>query len=434
MWRCVDEPAGWVDSDGDTCADYDHDLCDRADEWNVEGVSAADVCCQCGAGSVPTRDRSANEPERYSRYLKGTWVAPTSGPVLLRLILNCAVVFWADAEAEGCHNTDEVYFCVPTSDGTNNGACTSELRLSVAPDAYFNDDSSATAATKPVSGSSERTDTIIVSRADIEAQAAAVWEAQMDGKHLNDPIDSHAPTLDEMLVSGTPANALLTSLFTAQQQPHVVYPLSFWLDASNGGHRRMQMGSDRLHVTIDTHAPTPTEASHALRLVVNKTGGTVAPPVEPHGIGSCDLTPRTQAVNNECCDEPSEDCSSGRPATCNIGCANVVLPFFEDCSTALGKRASDFHGVVVLCHAALAGKGRRLSAAETNATEECEATTYEVERLKVLLAEQATALKQKDAALGEKDKLLTAQARELGEATVELKRHDNCNCSCVRTQ
>ena len=44
-----------------------------------------------------------------------------------------------------------------------------------------------------------------------------------------------------------------------------------------------------------------------------------------------DLQARTQALNEECCNEPGEDCSSGRPTTCNAGCARVMLPFFDDC-------------------------------------------------------------------------------------------------------
>jgi hypothetical protein len=36
--------------------------------------------------------------------------------------------------------------------------------------------------------------------------------------------------------------------------------------------------------------------------------------------GSCDLSARTTTVNDECCDEPTEDCSGGRPHTCNAGC------------------------------------------------------------------------------------------------------------------
>ena len=69
-----------------------------------------------------------------------------------------------------------------------------------------------------------------------------------------------------------------------------------------------------------------------------------------------DFDDRTAAVNDECCDEPTEDCSSGRPATCNLGCAHVLLPFFDDCSGALGEEgAGQFADVVALCHAAEAG-------------------------------------------------------------------------------
>lgn len=74
------------------------------------------------------------------------------------------------------------------------------------------------------------------------------------------------------------------------------------------------------------------------------------------GTGICaDIQARTAAVNNECCNEPSEDCSSGRPATCNVGCAHVVLPFFADCASALGTGAALFDDVVALCHAAASG-------------------------------------------------------------------------------
>ena len=61
---------------------------------------------------------------------------------------------------------------------------------------------------------------------------------------------------------------------------------------------------------------------------------------------SCsDLQARTQALNEECCNEPGEDCSSGRPASCNAGCARVVLPFFDDCGGALGPDAAQFDNV-----------------------------------------------------------------------------------------
>ena len=40
-------------------------------------------------------------------------------------------------------------------------------------------------------------------------------------------------------------------------------------------------------------------------------------------------------INTECCDEPTEDCSSGYPATCNAGCAAVLLPVQAACADFL---------------------------------------------------------------------------------------------------
>ena len=65
------------------------------------------------------------------------------------------------------------------------------------------------------------------------------------------------------------------------------------------------------------------------------------------------LAGRTSEMNNECCDEPEEDCSSGRPATCNAGCARLLLPFFSDCGSLLGAASSDYQDVVALCQIAL---------------------------------------------------------------------------------
>ena len=93
---------------------------------------------------------------------------------------------------------------------------------------------------------------------------------------------------------------------------------------------------------------------------VIQTAVLVAAPVTGRGLQQADsskacanLDDRTAALNDECCDEPSEDCSTGRPATCNLGCAHVLLPFFEDCAGALGPTAAgQFDGVVRLCNAA----------------------------------------------------------------------------------
>ena len=70
------------------------------------------------------------------------------------------------------------------------------------------------------------------------------------------------------------------------------------------------------------------------------------------GDPSClDFDARVAAVNAECCDEPAEDCSSGQPSTCNLGCARVLLPFFDDCgSTPSGSSVvAAFDDVARLC-------------------------------------------------------------------------------------
>ena len=42
-------------------------------------------------------------------------------------------------------------------------------------------------------------------------------------------------------------------------------------------------------------------------------------------------------VNAACCDEPDEDCSSGFPATCNAGCAALLLPLQAACADFLAS-------------------------------------------------------------------------------------------------
>ena len=63
-----------------------------------------------------------------------------------------------------------------------------------------------------------------------------------------------------------------------------------------------------------------------------------------------DLTSRAAAMNQECCDEPDEDCSSGLPTVCNADCASVLLSFFADCSGNLGASADAYRAVVAQCH------------------------------------------------------------------------------------
>ena len=59
-----------------------------------------------------------------------------------------------------------------------------------------------------------------------------------------------------------------------------------------------------------------------------------------------DLAARAADVTAECCDEPTEDCSSGMPATCNAGCAAVLVPYWQDCATAIRQEDSSISQVL----------------------------------------------------------------------------------------
>jgi hypothetical protein len=68
--------------------------------------------------------------------------------------------------------------------------------------------------------------------------------------------------------------------------------------------------------------------------------------------GTCDdhrLSSGADAINKECCDEPTEDCTGGYPHVCNAGCAALVMPYWDDCSASLGELTDVFEGAVALC-------------------------------------------------------------------------------------
>jgi hypothetical protein len=64
-------------------------------------------------------------------------------------------------------------------------------------------------------------------------------------------------------------------------------------------------------------------------------GGTCTQGRDSATCKTSDLADRADAVARECCDEPQEDCSSGEPASCNPGCAAVLVPYYLDCREAL---------------------------------------------------------------------------------------------------
>ena len=81
-----------------------------------------------------------------------------------------------------------------------------------------------------------------------------------------------------------------------------------------------------LHFTSDASV-----SAHGFTLAYSCTGD--------GGTCSSDLAARSAAVTQECCDEPTEDCSNGAPVTCNAGCASVLVPYFTECKAALQQAA-----------------------------------------------------------------------------------------------
>jgi len=69
--------------------------------------------------------------------------------------------------------------------------------------------------------------------------------------------------------------------------------------------------------------------------------------------GQCnDIADSATAVTTTCCDEPTEDCTSGMPASCNEGCARVFIPFMNDCGSMLGPQEALFGNLLRQCQAA----------------------------------------------------------------------------------
>eukprot|EP01046_Picozoa_sp_COSAG06_P008334 COSAG06_NODE_418_length_15982_cov_3.455204_7_plen_1527_part_00 len=222
----------------------------------------------------------------FGNSLRGNFVAPASGPVLLRLSINCQVPFFSDVELEGCTvgtEGSDSYGC----ESKELKSCISDLTLTVTPGAHFTVDQEESSTEidaqvdvmLPSPGPSQSVSQIVIGRTEIEAQAAAMLRQQPD------PALSAAPTLDEMLVGGSEANALLQSMLTQEQQPHLVYPVQIDLAAldsggKGGGHRRLQSAGDSLshardsHVTVTlvTRAPTRLDAERAITATAMRRG------------------------------------------------------------------------------------------------------------------------------------------------------------------
>jgi hypothetical protein len=125
-------------------------------------------------------------------------------------------------------------------------------------------------------------------------------------------------------------------------------------EAKGGTFRRAQAASQDNTTVVHLHrASVVSVGGPGMGTSPNNNGGHR----RAQTAGVCgNLAARINAINVECCNEPSEDCSSGAPATCNTGCAGVFLPFWADCGAQLPSSAS-FLPVVARCQAVAPGGG-----------------------------------------------------------------------------
>ena len=121
------------------------------------------------------------------------------------------------------------------------------------------------------SGQTELRAVMRVQRHEVESAA----HHKLESTPIEKRILPTSPSLDEMLISGTQANALLASVFVQEQQPQVAVPVAFASGVQCGNGRRMQTAGDILHVTVDAHAATPAEASRAIEQLASQNGDTV---------------------------------------------------------------------------------------------------------------------------------------------------------------
>eukprot|EP01051_Picozoa_sp_SAG22_P011736 SAG22_NODE_1156_length_5335_cov_2.046600_3_plen_592_part_01 len=164
---------------------------------------------------------------RFGRRLTATWAAPAAGTALLRVAANCDSRFFADVEAEGCYmrcpggdHPGDGYGCPHiASDGTYNDNCSADLTLTLTAGAYFATAESTQLTAEmftPIPGAAVREITVEVGRSEIEQLTAEMF--------VPSPTLTAPPTLEQMLVPASEASVMLATMFTSQQQPHLVIP------------------------------------------------------------------------------------------------------------------------------------------------------------------------------------------------------------------
>jgi hypothetical protein len=139
----------------------------------------------------------------------------------------------------------------------------------------------------PIVGEADTEEMIDVSRVEVEALAAQMFAAQpLSTRTLAAP-----PTLEEMLVTGSEAQALLSTMFVVEQPPQLVFPTEVEALAAEmfgggkgngkGGRRNLQSSGPQsqgeavggVRLTLRASAPTVAGAEAAVATLVTASGG-----------------------------------------------------------------------------------------------------------------------------------------------------------------
>ena len=126
-------------------------------------------------------------------------------------------------------------------------------------------------------GQTVQSGTIIVRREELEAQASSMFQATPEVHRIN----PNPPTMDEMLVGGTEGQAILSSMFVQQAQPHQVFPISYQEVSAQEhsmltGANQHAGGGSFVAVTVVAQAPTP-EGSRAAAEELHAQAGAMFP-------------------------------------------------------------------------------------------------------------------------------------------------------------
>ena len=158
-----------------------------------------------------------------------TWVSAVSGPVLVRIAASCDVEFYADSTAGGCaFSEDGQDVHCPDGFGASlnpSSVCASELELTVTEGAYFTPEQKAELeavaehplaplmAALPQLGQAVQEQTVEVPGPEVEAMVATMFSNLPPAEQAAH--GGAAPTLEAMLIPGSPEAALMARTFTS---------------------------------------------------------------------------------------------------------------------------------------------------------------------------------------------------------------------------